>query len=220
MNLITNASDAIGDKSGVVTITTGAMDADGAYLSETYLDDDLPEGTYVFLEVSDTGCGMDDVTKTKLFDPFFTTKAAGRGLGLAATLGIMRGHRGAIKVYSEPGQGTTFKVMFPATDAPSEQITKKLFLPKQRLAAATVLVVDDDETVRTLAKRMLERAGCTAILAEDGRQAVEIFRQQANEIDVILLDMTMPHMGGEEAFRELRRICPDVSVVLSSGYNQ
>ncbi|MBT4866778.1 MAG: PAS domain S-box protein, partial [Planctomycetaceae bacterium] len=135
MNLITNASDAIGDKSGVVTITTGAMDADGGYLSETYLDDDLTEGTYVFLEVSDTGCGMDDVTKIKLFDPFFTTKAAGRGLGLAATLGIMRGHRGAIKVYSELGQGTTFKAMFRASDAPPGNFPKESFLPTQRLAA-------------------------------------------------------------------------------------
>lgn len=220
MNLITNASDAIGDKSGVVTITTGAMDADIAYLSETFLDDDLTEGAYVYLEVSDTGCGMDEATKSKLFDPFFTTKATGRGLGLAATLGIIRGHRGAIKVYSEPGHGTTFKVMFLAVDAPPNEVSENYAATVQSLVGATILVVDDDETVRTLAKRILERSECKVILANDGLQAIDVFRQQADEIDVVLLDMTMPHLSGEKTFRELRRIRADVSVVLSSGYNE
>ncbi len=120
MNLVTNASEAIGDSSGVISVSTGAIECDRNYLAETYLDDELPEGAYVYLEVSDTGCGMDEETQSNLFDPFFTTKFTGRGLGLAALLGIVRGHRGAIKVCSEVGRGTTVKVLFPAADRPAE----------------------------------------------------------------------------------------------------
>ncbi len=222
MNLITNSSDAIGDKSGVITISTGVMEADQAYLKETYLDDDLPDGYYAYVEVSDTGCGMDEQTKSKIFDPFFSTKFSGRGLGLAAVLGIVRGHRGAIKVYSEPDRGTTFKILFPCREgiSYSSQLSNN---PKKYSgveSGKTVLVVDDEETVRTVVKMMLEELGFKVITARDGRNAVDLFRNYDGDIDLVLLDMTMPHMNGEETFRELRRINPSVKVILSSGYNE
>ena len=220
MNLITNASDAIGDRSGAITVRTSLVEADRTYLAETYLDEGLPEGFYVCLEVADTGCGMDAQTKARLFDPFFTTKFAGRGLGLAAALGIVRGHRGAIKVNGEPGKGSTFLVLLPMTDVPAEGPAGEPTRQADEQASGTVLVADDEETVRNVAKRMLQRSGFTVLTAADGKQAVERFRQHADAIDVVLLDMTMPHLSGEEAFREIRRIRPDAKVVLCSGYNQ
>jgi CheY-like chemotaxis protein len=222
MNLITNASDAIGDRSGVISISTGMQFADRAYLDESYLDADLPEGDYVYIEVADTGEGMDDETRARIFDPFFTTKFTGRGLGLAAVLGIVRGHRAAIKLYSESGRGTTFKVLFPAAataalPAPQASPPTSLALPggQRRL----VLVVDDDETVRTVTRRMLEQGGFSVILAADGSQAIETYRATP-AISLVIMDMTMPRMDGEECFRELRHLDPTVRVLLTSGYNE
>jgi signal transduction histidine kinase len=220
MNLITNASEAIGDTSGVIGLSTGVLEADSRYLSETYLDDELPEKEYVYLEVSDTGSGMDQETRQKIFDPFFTTKFTGRGLGLAAVLGIVRGHKGAIKVYSEPGRGTSFKVLFPRSENTPVAREEE---PKRAAAArpgTTILIVDDDESVLNVAKRMLQKSGYIVLTAVDGRRGVELYRQHAGEIDLVLLDMTMPQMGGEEAFGELRRIRSDVRVILSSGYSE
>jgi len=220
MNLITNASEAIGERSGVITIATGAMECDPEYLKSSYLDEQRPEGRYVYLEVSDTGCGMDEETQARIFDPFFTTKFTGRGLGLAAVLGIVRGHDGAIKVYSEPGRGTTFKVLFPARDRAVKPIDDKPGARDDWRGNGTILLVDDEETVRSVGKSMLERAGFRVLIAEDGRQALDVFRQRCGEIDCVVLDLTMPHMDGEETFRELRRVRGDVRVVLSSGYNE
>ncbi len=223
MNMVINASEAIGDRSGVITITTGAMEADKSYLAEAYLDEDLPSGYYSFLEVSDTGAGMDGDTISRVFDPFFTTKFSGRGLGLAAVLGIVRGHKGAIKVYSEPGQGTTFKVLFPCSKGLPRAVSNGNHDLKQTLRKkikGKVLVVDDEETVRSVAKMMLEQAGIEVVTAVDGCEAVKIYRENVGDIEVVLLDMTMPHMNGEEAFRELRRINPGIKVILSSGYNE
>jgi len=220
MNLITNASDAIGDRSGVITLTTGVLKADRAYLSDTYMDWDLDEGYYVFLEVSDTGCGMDEEIRKRIFDPFFTTRFTGRGLGLAAVLGIVRGHGGAIKVYSEPGRGTTMKVLLPAASKPEEVKLVEPIRDGDWTGEGLVLLVDDEEIVRETAKMVLESVGFDVLLAEDGRECVELFRRRADQVKVVLLDMTMPHMGGEEAFTELRRIRGDVRVVLSSGYNE
>ncbi|MBI5724060.1 MAG: PAS domain S-box protein [Planctomycetes bacterium] len=220
MNLIMNASEAIGERSGVISVTTGAMDCDEAYLAENYLRQDMTAGLYVYLEVSDTGSGMTGEVKARIFDPFFTTKFAGRGLGLAAVLGIVRGHRGAIKVYSEPGRGSTFKMLLPAgKSAPPNQAADNN-LPAQKLGHGLILVVDDEETVRTLGRKVLETGGYTVLTASDGGEALKIFRDNAGEIRAVLLDMTMPHMDGEETFRELRRIRPDVKVLLSSGYNE
>ncbi len=220
MNLITNASEAIGDKSGIITVGTGVMEADQSYLADTYVNDELPRGSYVYLEVSDTGCGMDQETQKKIFDPFFTKKFMGRGLGLAAVLGIIRGHNGAIKVYSEVGKGSTVKVLFPCSTLNSKAV---LQATKQEIGwrgSGTILVVDDEQTVRAVAKMILEEFGFDVLTANDGAQAVEVFREHAKQIDAVLLDMTMPRLSGEEVFTELRRIRPDVPVVLSSGYNE
>jgi CheY-like chemotaxis protein len=220
MNLITNASDAIGDKSGVIALRTGVMHADRHYLASTYVYEDLPEGDYVYLEVSDTGCGMDQATVEKIFDPFFTTKFRGRGLGLAAVLGIVRGHRGAIKIYSEPGRGTTFKVLFPCSGLAEGRAATPAIVDEGWRGTGTVLVVDDEESVRTMAKRALEHQGFDVLLAADGRQALEVFRERLQEVRAVLLDLTMPHMNGEEVFREMRLLRPNLRVVLMSGYNE
>ncbi len=220
MNLITNASDAIGERSGVISVSTGLMYADAAYLKTAYMDDELPEGDYVYLEVADTGVGMDEETARRIFEPFFTTKFTGRGLGLAAVLGIVRSHRGAIKLYTEPGRGTTFKILLPvAGPAPAPTDPAPAAAAAAPPRAATILVVDDDETVRTVTRRMLEQAGYTVHLAADGAEALARYREHPG-VDLVLLDMTMPHMDGEETFRELRRIDPGVRVLLTSGYNE
>ncbi len=220
MNLILNGSDAIGDTSGVLTVSTGVVQADRDYLAGTYLDWDLPEGYYVYVEVSDTGHGMDAETRRRIFDPFFTTKFSGRGLGLAAVLGIVRGHHGAIKVYSEEGKGTTVKVLVPAAEEPGPvQVVRPRAADDWR-GSGLLLVVDDEEMIRDTARMILEAVGFEVALAADGREAVEIFRARSEEIRAVLLDMTMPHMGGEETFTELRRIRGDVRVILSSGYNE
>ncbi len=220
MNLIINASEAIGEHNGVITLRTGVEECDRAYLAGTYLDEQLAEGPYAFLEVMDTGCGMTPETRERLFDPFFTTKFTGRGLGLAALLGIVRGHRGAVKVYSELGRGTTIKVLFP--------VSKRAAIPEPPPEPAidapcgtgTVLVVDDEQVVRDLAEEVLRDAGFTVLVATDGCEAVEIFRSRPDEIRAVLLDLTMPNMDGEETFAVMRHIRSDVRVILSSGYNE
>jgi PAS domain S-box-containing protein len=218
MNLVLNASEAIGERSGVITISAGAMECSREYLRSAYLDEDLPEGLYVTLEVSDTGSGMSKETLARLFEPFFSTKAGGRGLGLAAVLGIVRAHKGAIKVYSEPGKGTTFKLLFPA--APGRQAAggNQAQAATEWKGSGTILLVDDEETIRALGKRMLETLGFEVLVAADGRQALEVYRGHQKKVVLVLLDLTMPHMNGEETFRELRRLDPGVRVILSSGY--
>jgi PAS domain S-box-containing protein len=220
MNLISNASEAIGEKSGVIVVSTGMMHYDGTYLKDTYLNDGLPEGPYVYLEVADTGCGMTPEVRERLFDPFFTTKFTGRGLGLAALLGIVRGHGGAVKVYSEPGRGSTFKVLFPAARGLATSAQEAAPRSKASRGTGTVLVVDDEEVVRELAREVLQDAGFTVVLARDGREALEVFGAHSDEILAVVLDLTMPHVDGVEAFAEIRRIRSDVPVILSSGYNE
>ncbi len=225
MNLMTNASDAIGSQPGLITLVTGVVDIDRAYLTEIYTADDLPEGRYVYLEVTDTGCGMDAETQARIFDPFFSTKFQGRGLGLAAVLGIVRSHRGTIKVYSELERGTTFKLLFPAAacsqpEAPSaeEDMRRERLLAWRR--GGTIIVADDEEYARAVAKEALEGHGFTVHTAHNGREAVELLRQHANEVVAILLDLTMPIMSGDEAFDLLRAIRPDVPIILTSGYSE
>jgi CheY-like chemotaxis protein len=219
MNLILNASEALNEKSGVIAVSTGARECDQAYLRECFLGEKLPPGLYVYLEVSDTGCGMDRKTINRVFEPFFSTKFTGRGLGLTAVFGIVRGHRGALRVDSEPGRGTTFRVLFPAS---AMGAVRKDHEPDQSewKGSGTILVVDDEETLRTLGRKMVERSGFTALTACDGREAVEVFRQNADQVICVLLDLTMPHMDGVEAFHELRKIRSDIRVILSSGYDE
>ncbi len=229
MNLITNASDAIGDKSGVIALSTGAMVCDREYLAgvneglRTGQDEQLAEGIYTYIEVADTGCGMGDDTIDKIFDPFFTTKFTGRGLGMSAVLGIVHGHKGAIKIYSEVGKGTTFKVLFPANET-GENRMASLNAAKTSVTdwqkSGTILIADDEETVCAVGKQMLERMGFSVLTAPDGQEALKLFRDHSDEIQCVLLDLTMPHMDGEEAFRKMRQINPQVSVILCSGYNE
>jgi len=217
MNLVTNASEAMEDGNGTVVISTGCMDCDAAYLAATWLNEGLPEGRYVFLQVEDDGCGMDAGTQARIFDPFFTTKFQGRGLGLAAVLGIVRAHRGAIKVESAPGRGTSVRVLLPAGSraAPGEGAVEA---EPQWRGSGTILFVDDDPGIRTLGRRLLERIGFSVLTAADGRECLEIYGQRPEEISCIILDLSMPVMDGAEALGELRRIRADVRVILSSGY--
>src|SRR5450755_1042732 len=203
MNLVLNAAEALGERAGVIGIATGVLHAEGEYLRSTFLAPELAEGSYVFLEVSDNGCGMGAETQAKIFDPFFSTKFTGRGLGLSAVLGIVRGHKGAIKVYSELGRGTTLKLLFPAADAAVQK--ESAARPQPVLERrGTVLVVDDEEVVRGVAARILGSYGFDVILATDGRDGVARFRERHAEITVVLMDLTMPAMDGVDAFREIR----------------
>jgi CheY-like chemotaxis protein/two-component sensor histidine kinase len=220
MNLVINGAEAIGtDANGTVLVTTGLQQLDDQYLLDTIGESGgLTPGVYATLEVHDTGCGMDEKTLKQIFDPFFTTKFTGRGLGLSAVQGIVRGHKGTMKVYSRPGRGTTFKVLFPATEASVMVAPAVAWAPLS--SGELIMVVDDEEIIRRTAKSMLERYGYTVIVAEDGQRAVDLFEVLSDKIALVLLDMTMPVLSGEEAFRRFRNIKPDVKVVLSSGYNE
>jgi two-component system cell cycle sensor histidine kinase/response regulator CckA len=222
MNLITNASDAIGDAPGAITLVTRALRCDRAYLASTYLHEDLPEGEYAVIEVSDSGVGMTQEVRRRMFDPFFSTKETGHGLGLAATLGIIRGHKGAVSVYSEPGHGTTMKVLFPS--AAGDEASARGRSPSSPLSQAPserrrVLIVDDEEAVRELATQVLGDA-YEVETASDGVAALERYKSGGPRVDLVVLDLTMPRMSGEETFRALQALDPKVRVVLSSGYNQ
>ena len=219
MNLVINAAEAIGEASGLITLATGAQHLDAAMVRVMLVGQDVAPGTYVYLEVSDTGCGMDPETMSRIFEPFFTTKFTGRGLGLSAIMGIVRGHKGALKVYSEIGRGTTFKVLFPAQGPAADALCAREGEPAWE-GSGLILVVDDDETVRSVARQALELKGFEVMEAEDGLVALEQVRRRGRDISLVLLDMTMPHMGGEAAFREMRQLRPDIRVVLSSGYNE
>jgi PAS domain S-box-containing protein len=220
MNLIVNASEAIGDRSGVISVTTGLAHCESEYLKTCFAADGVPAGDFVYVEIADTGHGMDRATLDRIFDPFFTTKFTGRGLGLAAVLGIVRGHKGAIKVYSEVGRGTTFRLLFPAAEAQAREAASSTAGVRAWKGHGQILIVDDEESVRNLTRRMLERAGFFVLAAEDGRHALEMFKRVKAEVALVILDLTMPHLDGEACFRELRLIRPEVKVILSSGYNE
>ncbi len=221
MNLITNAAEAIGVGSGTITVRTGRMEATREYLADAHLGLGLTEGPVVFLEVEDDGHGMHPATLARIFDPFFTTKFTGRGLGLAAVLGIVRSHRGAIKVVSAPGRGTRVRILFPL----SELARVAAAVPEAASGEAparggTVLIVDDEDTVRRVARRILEHAGFTVRTATGGIEAMRSLREAPAAVDLVLLDMTMPDMSGAQTLQELQRIRPGIRVVLSSGYSQ
>jgi len=220
MNLVANASDAIDGRDGQVTIRTGVVDADREYLESAFLDESLPEGEYVFLEVGDTGNGMSVETQKRIFDPFFTTKFTGRGLGLAAVLGIVRGHKGAIRVYSQLERGSTFKLLFPCSRSSRAAEPPKDNRIVDWTTSGRILVADDEERVLVLVERVLKRAGLEAVLAVDGEEAVRLFRTSPRAYRAVLLDLTMPRMDGEEAFNELSRISPQTPLLMMSGYHE
>jgi PAS domain S-box-containing protein len=220
MNLITNAAEALGHSGGRISIRTGVVEADRATLSRTVPSADLAEGSYVFFEVSDTGCGMDEQMCAKIFDPFFTTKFTGRGLGLAAVLGIVRSHGGGIELESVPDLGTRFRVLLPCSKHPAPRPKAQPSHIEAWRGRGTVLVVDDDDGVLELTQETLERAGLDVLRARDGREAVAVARDHADAIDLVLLDRTMPASSGEEIFDEIHRLRPGVPIVLVSGYSQ
>jgi PAS domain S-box-containing protein len=218
MNLVLNGAEAIDPAGGRVTVSTRLQDLDAQFASDSLAGDSIEPGTFILLEVHDTGAGMDETTKARIFDPFFTTKFTGRGLGLAAVLGIVRGHRGAIKLDSHPGHGTTFKVFFPVAIGQS--------LPEAAPPAfdfngtAAVLVVDDEPVVQKLARSTLEKYGYQVLTASNGKEALEAISSGGHDISLVLLDMTMPVMSGEETLANLKNLSPSLKVIASSGYNE
>ncbi|MDQ6987598.1 MAG: PAS domain S-box protein [Mariprofundaceae bacterium] len=220
MNLVINASDAIGKAAGVITLRTGVLQVDAYELEKSSTGEDLVPGPYVFLEVRDSGCGMSEETKKKLFDPFYTTKFTGRGLGMSAVLGIVRGHHGAIIVKSKPGAGTVFRILLPPSDSIASDDIEVDDDVAEWCPAGTVLVVDDEIDVREAAVMMLEDMGFQTIQAGDGEEAVAVYRRYRQDIALVLLDMTMPKLDGLGCFLKLRELDPHVRVLLSSGYNE
>ncbi len=220
MNLVINANEAIGNKSGIIIVRTSASFCDSKYLNTVFLPDELKEGLYVILEVVDTGCGMDEETRRHIFEPFYTTKFTGRGLGLASVFGIVRSHQGGIKVYSEKGRGTAFKIFFPAVEWMEEEETAFTADEKKLDITGTILLAEDEDTIRTLTQRMLEHIGLKVLTSVDGREAVKLFKEHQDEICCVILDLTMPHIGGEEACRSIKKIKPGVPIILTSGYSE
>ncbi|MEI6205765.1 MAG: response regulator [Desulfuromonadales bacterium] len=227
MNLISNASEAIEKQPGFVTVTTGVQNCDQTYLSASLLEEKPEPGNYVFLEVSDNGCGISKDIISRLFDPFFTIKFTGRGLGMSAVMGIMKAHSGALFVETEVGKGTTFRALFPVYDfeqpAKAHILTRpcieKSISPEYQLSGL-VLVVDDEKSVLRTCSKMVQLCGFTVVTACDGIEAVTLFRERADEIDAVLMDMTMPNMDGIAAMNEIHKIRPDAKVILASGFNE
>jgi PAS domain S-box-containing protein len=219
MNLIVNASDAMEERSGNITVSTGVCHCTREYLSESSASLDCPEGRYVFFEVRDDGCGMAPDVRARIFDPFFTTKSMGRGLGMAATLGIVRGHQGGINIQSVAGKGTTIRVVLPVLESGAKPALAVEPAITEWRGQGLVLVVDDDGIVREVAEQMLHIMGFEVLKAVDGREALRICRRERGRIVCILLDLAMPVMDGVQAYTELRRIDPDVKVLLSSGFS-
>jgi two-component system, cell cycle sensor histidine kinase and response regulator CckA len=225
MNLITNASDALGEESGTITLRTGVVHAedltDDRFGEPRWREGGEPApGHYVYLEIADTGNGMTPDTLNRIFDPFFSTKFTGRGLGLAAVMGIVRAHKGLIRIRTDPGQGTKFRVLLPPVSGPARKEEEPSAMRSGWRGSGTILVVDDEEGVRDVARRMLQEIGFSTITAEDGRQALDILARTEDKITGMLLDLSMPHMGGQETYLRLRAAHPDLPVVMMSGYTE
>ncbi|HEY3011895.1 MAG TPA: ATP-binding protein [Gemmatimonadales bacterium] len=226
MNLITNASDALGKEGGTIRLRTGVVRRDelndARFGPPMQGDESVAQGAdpFVFLEVCDTGTGMTPDTLQRIFDPFFSTKFAGRGLGLAAVMGIVRSHQGMIRIRTEPGQGTRFRVLFPAVAGTAGSAEKPSTARSDWRGSGVVLVVEDEDGVREVAQRMLQDFGFDTVAAVDGREALEIMDRVGDEVTAVLLDLSMPRMGGQETFRRLREARPDIPVILMSGYSE
>lgn len=221
-NLLDNAVEAIRDRPGSIQLTTRLIHADRPYLASSHLSPDVPAGAYVALDVTDDGDGMSAETRARVFDPFFTTKFTGRGLGLAAVLGIVRGHLGAVWITSEEGRGTTVRVLLPPSSAAA---TVRPPAPPpaggadEWRASGIALVIDDEASVRTVLQRMLGNQGLGVITAPNGEDGLELFRARRAEIAVILLDLTMPGIDGEEVYRRVRELDRDVPIVMMTGFS-
>lgn len=223
MNLVINAAEALDtEQGGRISVYVAAMHCSEEFLRQSRTLDRIPEGNYVCLQVSDTGCGMDETTLSHIFDPFFTTKFTGRGLGMSAVIGIMRAHNGAVLTKSTPGMGTTIRALFPVSK-PSRTVTNDGILPdnaSKNSGHDCVLFVDDEPDMLDLGVLMLEHLGCQVFTAADGIEALEVFREHTADISCVLLDLNMPHMDGLQTLQMLRGIKPDVRIVLASGYGE
>ncbi|MCA9924500.1 MAG: PAS domain S-box protein [Anaerolineales bacterium] len=221
MNLLLNAAESMEDRPGTITITTSVI----AILDETiqqwqYMHQSVSPGHYVLLRVEDDGAGIDDDVLQKIFDPFFTTKFTGRGLGLAAVLGIVRGHHGSIRVSSQKGYGTTFEIAFPISDKDNLQVVQPEVTTAVSASTGTILVIDDEEAVRDALSDMLESVGLSVITAVNGKDGIQQYQQRWQQIALILLDLSMPDQSGADTFTELRCINADVPILLISGYSE
>jgi DNA-binding response OmpR family regulator len=214
-NLIFNAIESLPSGAGNIHIRTGKIKADRAYLSSTFLDDNLPEGNYVYLDVNDSGCGMDDVMKTRIFDPFYSTKFPGRGLGLAAVLGIVRSHHGTIHVDSHLGRGSSFRVLLPV----DEEMTAKRSNASAQKVTTQILIVDDDEMITDLLRMMLENEGYQVLHAHKISEASTLYLDaHSSLVQLIILDVNMPEGSGLDYLKKLRISHPKLPVILTSGY--
>ncbi len=219
LNLVINACEATEGMPGKVYLRTGLKEVDAEYLVACFHGSGVSPGPFVYLEVEDRGQGIETAMLPRIFDPFFTTKLEGRGLGLAGVMGIVRGHGGAIRVESSPGEGTCFRALFPARVGASVEVTREdEYHALARDTTLLVLVVDDEELVRETTREMLRELRCKALVASSGREAVEFYRQHGAHVDLVLLDLTMPGLSGTATLRELRAIDPSVRVVIMSGY--
>ena len=221
MNLIINASEAIGLRLGRILIRTNVTTIDAGHLDEwTVPEERVSVGRYVKLDVSDNGSGMSQEVLKKIFDPFFTTKVTGRGLGLSAVVGIIKGHHGALRVESEEDRGTTFSLVVPVSEETKKEHEMIHEAPNVQNLQGCVLIVDDEADVREVVIDMLDDAGVRTMSAASGEEGIAIFQSHPDEVDLVLLDLSMPGIGGKETFRRLKALKPDLKIVLSSGYNQ
>ncbi|MBJ6799456.1 response regulator [Geomonas sp. Red259] len=224
MNLVVNAVEAIADQKGTVTITLAGHTIGPDEASYDTFGNTIAPGSYVCLEVSDDGCGMSEVTRQRLFEPFFTTKFTGRGLGMSATMGIIKSHNGALQLSSAEGEGSTFRIFFPTCPAPCPRLGASADpeppRPSRERLEGTVLLVDDEPELRQVGTVLLNGLGLTVITACNGRQALEIYRERSQEINLVLMDLTMPEMDGVEAYQELRREAVALPVLFCSGYGK
>lgn len=219
MNLIINAAEAIGDKNGTVTIHLKKIIIEADRENRDFFGNSIPPGAYACLEVSDNGCGMDVETQKRIFEPFYTTKFTGRGLGMSAVLGIIKSHDGVLQLFSAPDVGTTFKIYFPVLGAPDFFVTQPVsaFAPPAK-GSGTILLVDDEESLRLIGSALLKAMGFSVVTAMNGRESLEIYREMGGRIDLILLDLLMPEMGGIDAYLQLREISSSIPIVICSGY--
>ncbi|MBP7865109.1 MAG: response regulator [Acidobacteria bacterium] len=220
LNLVINASDAIGDRNGVVAISTGTAECTPADLAEPWQPNPVAGGLFAYVEVEDTGCGISAEHLSRIFDPFFTTKFTGRGLGLAAVLGIVRGHQGAVKVRSAPGKGSVFRVLLPAAAAPAAQPDHRVPSAEDRHGRGAVLLVDEEESVRAIGRRMLERIGFEALSAGEVGAALELCATHGSRIRCVVLDLTMARTDSEAFLRDILRVAPSVPLILSSDFDE
>jgi PAS domain S-box-containing protein len=220
MNLVLNASDAIGDNTGTITVRTREETIDLTHVGARFHGRTPEPGKYVVLEVEDDGSGMTPEVYARIFEPFFSTKFSGHGLGLAAVLGIIKSHRGAIQVKSVQGKGTLFRLYFPAIVNSSRETTPPISLTGTWKGSGRVLIVDDAPDVRTVVARALEVSGFTTELAVDGLDGLEYFKRHSRDLRLVILDLTMPRMDGEQAFHEMHRLNPEVPIIIMSGYSQ